>query len=253
LIWFDDFASSYLSDDKEIDTNIELKRKHSLRVLEIIESIGRGIGLDEHDQDVSKISALLHDVGRFEQYKRYRTFNDRVSVDHGKLGVEILKEKAVLEGIGQEDADLILDSIRNHNRAKLPEGMDKRLEIHSKLLRDADKVDILYVITRYYNGEDGRENPKLIHMLPDTPDVSEGVYEDIVHHRIVDSKNVKNLNDLKMLHMGWVFDINYSPALEMISNRGYLDMIFRSLPQEEKFIDAYELVCGHIKKQKVYI
>ena len=41
---------------------------------------------------IAEAVALLHDVGRFEQYKRYGTFNDRKSVNHAALGVEIMKK-----------------------------------------------------------------------------------------------------------------------------------------------------------------
>ena len=41
---------------------------------------------------------MLHDIGRFEQIKRYGTFNDSKSVDHGEFGADLLfKEQRLIE------------------------------------------------------------------------------------------------------------------------------------------------------------
>ena len=40
---------------------------------------------------------LLHDIARFEQYTKYKTFRDSISIDHGDLGVEILFEEKEIE------------------------------------------------------------------------------------------------------------------------------------------------------------
>jgi putative nucleotidyltransferase with HDIG domain len=252
--WFGSSVNRNMCDDEDINRNIELKKDHSLRVREIIRSMSSELEMGNDDIELAEIVALLHDIGRFEQYRLHMTFNDHISVDHALLGVEILEREDVLKDLSANERRIVNDSILNHNKAELKNGMDKKTSLFSKLLRDADKVDILHLITRYYIGEDENDNPSLVHMLPDTPGFSKEVYNDIANKRIVDNKNVRNINDLKLLHMGWAYDINFWPACEMIIERKYLEKILCSLPMDEAFQNAYEMARGHLmKRQKIYI
>ncbi|MDK2848852.1 MAG: hypothetical protein PWP34_2205 [Desulfuromonadales bacterium] len=51
--------------------------------------------------------------------------------------------------------------------------------------------------------------------------------------RIVDIRHVQNLNDLKLLQVGWVFDLNFPPSYRRLRDQGYLDIIRASLPATE--------------------
>jgi HD-GYP domain-containing protein (c-di-GMP phosphodiesterase class II) len=44
-----------------------LEREHTERVTEEIINIGKHIGLNDNELNLSEIIALFHDVGRFEQ------------------------------------------------------------------------------------------------------------------------------------------------------------------------------------------
>lgn len=46
----------------------------------------KSIDLDGGDQNFSWFLGLLHDIGRFEQVKRFGTFSDIQSVDHAGRG-----------------------------------------------------------------------------------------------------------------------------------------------------------------------
>ena len=48
------------------------------------------MGLSKEDQDLAELIGLLHDIGRFEQVRLYHTFSDKISIDHGQKGVEVL-------------------------------------------------------------------------------------------------------------------------------------------------------------------
>ena len=60
---------------------------HSIRVMEISREIAKSLNLTEEQVDLATLIGLLHDIARFEQMKRYGTFKDKLSVDHGDLGV----------------------------------------------------------------------------------------------------------------------------------------------------------------------
>jgi HD superfamily phosphodiesterase len=52
-----------------------------------IRDIGKSIALSQQDLIVDEAAALLHDIGRFEQYRRYQAFVDSKSENHAALGV----------------------------------------------------------------------------------------------------------------------------------------------------------------------
>lgn len=240
--WFSDYVSAYKKGDPGIQENIELKEDHTSRVCKEILTVGEKLGLSDDELRLAEIIALLHDVGRFEQYARYGTFNDRISVNHAQLGIDILEENKVLKDLDPEIRDIVIKSISHHNRPALPEEEDESCIFYTRLLRDADKLDIWKVVTDYYHRNNEKRNAGLELDLPDSPGVSPGVVEDIRNKRAVNMKNINNLNDFKLLQMAWVFDINFQPTLEIIRERHYLDKIKSVLPHTPETGEIFRII-----------
>ncbi|MBN1388112.1 MAG: HD domain-containing protein [Bacteroidales bacterium] len=240
--WFSDYVDAFKKGDPEIQENIELKEDHTRRVCKEILKIGESLGLTEEELNMAEIIALLHDVGRFEQYARYRTFKDSKSENHAELGVKIIEEKEVLKHLNDDIQDLIIKSIRYHNHPTLPGEERESLLFYSRLLRDADKLDIWKVVTDYYSRQDMKRNTALELELPDSPGYSEEVVRDLKNKKSVHMKNVRNLNDFKLLQAGWVFDINFEPSLEMVKQRRYLEKIREALPETTEIDEIFEFI-----------
>lgn len=81
----------------KLDDKVRLKINHTFRVMELCEMIGRSLNLSNENLDLAILCGLLHDIGRFEQWKQYGTFEDAKSIDHGNLGVEVLKENNLIK------------------------------------------------------------------------------------------------------------------------------------------------------------
>jgi len=246
--WFSSYVRTFKHDDKGLQ-NIELKEEHTKRVCREILSIGEQLGLTYNELRVAEISALFHDVGRFEQYARYKTFVDRKSVNHAELGVKILKRHGVLNQLDGSTQSLILRTIQYHNRAVLPQEETEPCLFFAKLLRDADKIDILRVVTDYYNHKDRKRNGALELDLQDKPGFSEAVYQDLINKRIVDINHVKKLNDFKLLQIGWIFDINFEPTLHVLCSRRYLEMIRAVLPESEKIGALFSMIDTYLEER----
>jgi putative nucleotidyltransferase with HDIG domain len=232
--WFTGYVQTFKSKNADWQRNISLKEEHTRRVCMEILHIGKKLGLSDEDLRLAEVMALFHDIGRFEQYVRYGTFVDARSENHAELGIRILREREVLSGLEKSAQELILRTILYHNRAALPEQETENCLFFAKLLRDADKLDIWRVLTDYYRQKGEKRNETLELGLPDTPGISEDVYEDLMAGRIVDIKNLKNLNDFKLLQVGWIYDINFAPTFQRIRQRGYLGTIRDALPESEK-------------------
>jgi len=249
--WFSEYVQTFKSGDPEDDRNIVLKEEHTRRVRGEIREIGRALGLDDEDLRLAEAMALFHDLGRFPQYARYKTFSDRRSCDHAALSVKVLIEERVLDALEPSERDLILKAISYHNRAALPEEELDRYLFFTRLLRDADKLDIWAVLLDYYHRceVEGYRNEALELDLPDDPGISEEVCRDIMAGEIVKAKNLRRLNDFKLLQASWVFDLNYWPALVTVKDRAYLERIREFLPNSEKVDRIFELLESRLEER----
>ncbi|MHC1631251.1 MAG: HD domain-containing protein [Methanotrichaceae archaeon] len=247
--WFASYVQMFKSGDADQQQNIALKEEHTKGVCKEILDIGKKLGLGEEDLCLAEVMALFHDIGRFEQYARYRTFADHRSVDHGEFGAKILQESGVLDRLDETTRDLILRAISYHNRAFLPQNETKTCLFFTKLLRDADKLDVLRVVTDYYSQKNGERNSALELGLPDTPGISDEVYEDLMEERIVAITHLKNLNDFKLLLVGWIYDINFVPTFQIVQKRCYLKMVRDALPESKKIDEIFDTLQSYLDKQ----
>ena len=140
---FDEFVMSY---DMKIDM-IGYKYTHSYRTVHQAEEIVRSLELDEEDMILASNVALLHDVARFRQWTDYKTFDDFKSFDHGDEGVKILFDEGEIYKyqIDEKDYEVISTAVRLHNKLEYDENLlSEKEKLHTKIIRDADKLDIIY-------------------------------------------------------------------------------------------------------------
>jgi putative nucleotidyltransferase with HDIG domain len=247
--WFAEYTAQFITGVEEDDRNIVLKRQHTRRVCRETLFLSEHLGLDGKQITVAEISALLHDIGRFEQYRRFKTFADEQSVDHAKLGCEIIDKERCLAKLSPDDQDLIKRVILYHNRAFLPESETSDCLFFSHLLRDADKLDIWHVVTSYYSEIGKTRNTTLELGLPDTPGISDKVYDSLMNRQMVLKAHLQNLNDFKLLQMGWAFDLNFTPSLRRLADKGYLDMIKKTLPQNNRIDEVFETITRYMHEK----
>lgn len=142
---------------------IALKVAHTYRVADVAERVAAAEGLSTEDVNLAWLCGLLHDMGRFEQVRRWNTFRDADSTNHARLGVDALfgPRKRLGEPVGGpaantprirdfvDDAsedELIRTAVALHSDYRLPAELDTRTRMFCELTRDADKVDILRTV-----------------------------------------------------------------------------------------------------------
>ncbi len=248
--WFFKYVNSFKNDDLELLRNIELKEKHSLKVCEEILAIASFLKLKESEFYLAEIIGLLHDVGRFKQYSEFRTFVDKKSVNHADLGVKILNEERVLSSLSDEVKNIIIKSVKYHNRIEPPDNETEECLFFIHLIRDADKLDIYRVVTEYYTEKNNGNVNKGIELdLPDLSCVSNEVCEQLLDKKPVSFENVKYLNDFKLLQLGWVFDVNFYFTYKSIKDRDYLKQIAKTITETEKVKTVIEFVMKYVEKK----
>jgi len=247
--WFFDYVKKFYSDDFNVQRNIKLKEEHTLRVCENIILIGKSINLDETKLFIAESVALFHDIGRFKQFKKYATFDDRKSENHAALGVKILEDSGVLSCLPTSEQELILKSVEFHNLQKIPAKLKPDILLFSKLLRDADKLDIFGVITEYYAEKDKNPNPALELELSDAPTYSHEFIEDILNYR-VSKNNLNTHNDMKLFQLTWLFDINFQVTFKCFKDKNYLEKIIKALPDDETIRGVHEHLKDYLDLKK---
>ena len=241
--WFNDFVISFENRYPQHLFKFDLKRVHSQKVADEIITIAEAIGLDPEGIALAKIIGLLHDIGRFPQFAGYSTFDDRISVDHGALGVNILRDCNLLAMLDFNDRIVVETAILHHNKARLPALEFKRCRLYSQLIRDADKLDIFRIVLDTYDGSRGAE----ISSLPKEGDISMKVLADLINKESVRYDHIKNQIDWIFLRIGWLFDINFNATLKMIMDRGYYAMLRSMLPETNNIGKALNIVDNYLE------
>ena len=114
--WFGEYAKRYSPQRGALHPVLEIKIEHSVRVAVDAAELARQLRWTAGDVRAARALGLLHDVGRFEQFARFRTLVDQKSVDHGEKGYEVVLKEGILKTCSARDRNAILAGIRYHNR-----------------------------------------------------------------------------------------------------------------------------------------
>lgn len=209
--------------------NIKLKQLHSLRVMKISKEIATRLGLTQNDIDLATLIGLLHDIARFEQYTQFQTFRDLDSFDHGDYAIKIL-EKDIRKYIKTpEYDDIIKVAIKNHNKYQIEEGLEDRELLFAKIVRDADKLDILYeAVEMFWNGIESQIN---------STKVSENILVQFKNNKqIKREKNCSNIQsvDKVISVISFIFDMNFKESLKILEKENYINKILDRFNFEDK-------------------
>ncbi|MGM0621968.1 MAG: HD domain-containing protein [Bacteroidota bacterium] len=242
IAFFESYVDSFAGLTPEQQNNFTIKKEHSLRVAANAHQLANYLELDDEDKKVAFTAAVFHDIGRFKQLVDFNTFNDEVSADHAEYAVEIVKEKGILKNWNEELRHLVFAAIQLHNKLSLPKRLNERELLHAKLLRDADKLDILKVLTDYYTDRNKPANHTLTWELPTATKVSPQVAKEVLAGKLVSKSEVKSELDVKIMQLSWVYDINFKPSFELIFRNRFLEKIYSTMPKNDRIIEIYRKV-----------
>jgi putative nucleotidyltransferase with HDIG domain len=247
--WFTDYAKSFYSPDKEDQKNISLKEKHTFDVCKNMIEISGELGLSDTNTMLSEVIALFHDIGRFPQYAKYKTFRDRKSVNHGVLGAETLIERNILQNLPDKEQEFIIKAVRFHNAFSIPKVEGEDTIFFIKLIKDADKLDIWRVFLEYYDAPEGERASAVGLGLQDITGYSEEILSCILRGQMVSLSLLKSLNDFKLMHLSWVYDLHYKPSFRLLSERAYIDKIICHLPEDDKIQMASSVLKEYVRER----
>ncbi len=245
LDWFHYYVREFRQGTDEDVASIELKKDHSLRVLQEAKMITASLEIESWLADMVHIAALLHDVGRFPQYRQFKTFNDRQSVNHGRLGLEVIRETGILDNLLPEHRKLVLGAVFLHNRAILPDRLSPALSIMVRIIRDADKLDIIPTIISNLNPAAPASRVVSMGLSLDCR-YSEDIYRKVALREFVDTSEMVWLNDYKLILLGWLPTLNFPASRRAVLERRYPERLLAILPLRTELTALGEAIRSHL-------
>jgi hypothetical protein len=247
--WFAGYTQGFYTDDVRDNQNLDLKVAHTSLVCENAVLIGRQERLDQNDLLIAETAALFHDVGRFPQYAKYRTFRDSISTNHGRLGAEVLIEKKVLSKLPSDEQELIINTVRFHNAFETPRLRDSRQIFYLRLIRDADKLDIWRIFSELYHAPADEQASAAGLGLPELPEYSEAVMTCLQERKPASHTDLRTQNDFRLLQLSWVYDLNFRHSFRLMTERQLLEKIASVLPQTKEINGALETIKKYVRER----
>jgi hypothetical protein len=247
--WFKQHVSIFREVDPLHQRSLDMKEEHTFRVCTAIDHIASTLGLSANDIRIATVTALFHDIGRFPQYQKYRTFRDPDSDNHAKLSLWELNRHRVLHSLDLGERQIISRAIIFHNRLRLPETLDPQTLLHCRLIRDADKVDILRVMIEHFQGEESLRNPVISLGLGAETAVRDEVYRRLFEGKAMSYVSLKSTDELKVLQMSWVFDINFLPTLALLREQNAFGQLAATMPDTAMRNEALDFINDFIDRR----
>ncbi|HEY5974113.1 MAG TPA: HD domain-containing protein [Geobacteraceae bacterium] len=230
--WFTGYSATFRTANLADQRNYDLKEAHTYRVWSNSRLIASDADFSAEERLLGEAVALLHDIGRFRQYREYGTFRDSDSVNHAELGVAIMREGRVLAGLSAADQELIELAVGLHNVFVIPADLSPAAGAAVALIRDADKLDIWRVFSELFALDPAERASAATLGLAETSEVTPQVLEMLISKQMVNLALVKTVNDYKLLLLSWVYDLSYAATARLVAKRRLIDRVALTLPTE---------------------
>lgn len=221
-IAFKKFLDKY--NDKH-ELGFDLKVVHTYHVVDNAKTIATNLNLSEEDINLAELIGLLHDIGRFEELNFLKKF-DSVGFDHASYGVKMLFEENLIRDFIEDNSydEIIKVAIDNHSRLAIQDGLDERSLLHSKIIRDADKLDNFRVkkeekIEAIFPGKVKNKNDL------ENSAVSDKVFETVKNNKCVDIHDRTTLLDYWVCVLAFVFDLNFKETYQIVKDNDYINIL----------------------------
>lgn len=250
-LYFESYYLNFKTDDDTIRKSMELKKNHTMRVIENMKELTNNLLLNEKQKPLAEFIALFHDIGRFAQITQYGTFNDNKSTDHATLSIEIIESTPFWTDIEEYTQQIIKTAILNHSKIQLPKIEDEQTLLFSRMIRDADKLDVWAMVSKQFQEKTAEDMKIIMYNLPDHATVSEKILKAIHAEKLAPKEEMKTMNDFKLMLMSWVFDLNYQPSFNILNKNRYIEKIYNTLPKQDGTINAFRKIKLYIENKFV--
>lgn len=227
--YFKEYVSNY-------DINhprINLKMIHMYHVAENARIIAKSLELSEEEQDLAELIGLLHDIGRFDQWKFYGTYSDKFSIDHAQKSVEVLfADKEIRNFIDDDKFDsIVYKAINNHNKFEIEKGLSEHEMLHSKIIRDADNIDIF----RSFLDSALEDHTHFGSQNVSKEILSPEFAKDFKKENVLLYSKAKTDMDIMVAVIAHIYAINFKESLKIIKQNDYIKKLVKKINAQDEY------------------
>ncbi len=238
----------YAPSDVQIQRNITLKEDHTERVLSNIIALSKSLDLSFDDTFLASIIGLFHDIGRFSQFYTYRTYDDTKTFNHAEHSINVLFQEDFLSSFSDSDKELIFAAILNHNKLEIDPALDSRFLLFSKLIRDADKLDIWTIVLNDFE-KNGNTDVALGHTL--NTEYNPAILDVIRRGYVVNYNLVTSALDFKLVTLSWIYDIHFRYSFQFINDQQIIQKISHTFPVDSHLETIISDILAYIDSKLV--
>lgn len=217
------------ADPANVREALSLKALHTVCVADNALRLAQAAGGTPRDIELAVRIGWCHDLGRFLQFRRYHTFDDAKSVDHGRLSLKLIRALHLDRDLAPEEKGLLWAAVLLHNRRELPLGLPGRTRFFAALLRDADRLDIFRIFRAYYEAGPVPGSPLELY-YPDTGRVTPAVLQAILAGTSPPYELGSSVQDMRLIKLSWVYTLETPGAAELFRTSGILNATRAVLP-----------------------
>lgn len=247
--FFGELAKKYIkASDFSVSENLQMKRDHSVRVAANCIYLANALELEPDEVQTIELIGLLHDVGRFIQFEKYKHFDDSTSEDHAELSVQLISEQEFFLKMKDDDRKLITEVIGGHNKFSFS-SKDKKTMLFAQILRDADKMDNWELAVSLLKRDGTFSLPSISYNLPKMGAASDAVLKSLQAEKSVLKKDLQSLADFKLFLMSMVYDLNFKASFVWVTDRQLIKKIYDTMTKGDKVIDVYRKIRLHMENR----
>ena len=245
---FEHYVSAY---DHHVGL-IQLKIVHTYEVMNITKELCSWLSLNEEDTSLAMLIGLLHDLGRFEQYRIYQSFEDYKTIDHALFSSQLLFQDGLIREFIDDDRydDIIRIAIEQHNKYKIDEDIDERTLLFVHLIRDADKLDNFRV-------KETETMETLFNMSLEELEneiISDKIYQQFKDRKLIYAPDRVTHLDMWLSYIAFIYDLYFKESILYIDKYHWLDRSFgRVHPQisdvNKQYLELKKEIEEYVKER----
>ena len=175
------------------------------------------------------LAALYHDIGRFEQFARYKTFADATSCNHGQLSKKVLSKNNFLQKESKEVRHLVYAAVCLHNRFTIPPALPETFALVVQGVRDADKLDVLRVLEEHLGAGKSPDNTVTMHLQNISGAYSPAIYQALQNDTCASYTDMRYVNDFRILLCTWLPELHFAATRNLLYKQQYLQSIIAGM------------------------
>ncbi len=249
--WFRDYGTAFVGPDGKLHPLLQLKARHSRRVAANARDLAVDLGHAPGEVLHAQTAGLLHDVGRFSQFRDFATFSDSRSINHGERGWDVLRENPEFVRMSLPRREELLTAVRYHNRRTLPEDLDPAERRLTEIVRDSDKLDIFKVILDVLKSGEFDRNDVVFRHIPREGAPNPVILECIRNRRTASYEDIRNRTDFGLQLISWAFDLAFDATCRRLLDRGLFDALVVHLPDEPAIRESVAHAREHLQRRIV--